>query len=105
MAGRHCCRPAPHRVTLRARRQSVTAELAERRNRFVATLATEVFIAYAAPGSSTLRFAETLAAQHTALLTHDDARNAPLLALGARAIAGSDFPSRTDLGQMPLFDR
>jgi predicted Rossmann fold nucleotide-binding protein DprA/Smf involved in DNA uptake len=34
----------------------VTAELAERRNRFVADLATEVFIAYAAADSATLRF-------------------------------------------------
>src|SRR5215204_6303652 len=35
----------------------VTSELARRRNRFVAALASEVFIAYAAPESSTMQFA------------------------------------------------
>lgn len=83
----------------------VTAELAERRNHFVAELASEVFIAYAAPDSATLRFADALARSGKPILTHSDARNASLLALGARLLADSDLPARTDLGQMPLFDR
>jgi predicted Rossmann fold nucleotide-binding protein DprA/Smf involved in DNA uptake len=82
----------------------VTAELAERRNSFVAALAAEVFIAYAAPDSSTLRFAQFLAARGKPLITHADARNSALLELGARPIRESDYPARTELGQMPLFN-
>jgi predicted Rossmann fold nucleotide-binding protein DprA/Smf involved in DNA uptake len=82
----------------------VTAELAERRNRFVADLAAEVFIAYAAPDSATLRFAESLAAVGTPLITHDAPENAALISLGARSVAVDDYAARTDLRQMPLFD-
>jgi hypothetical protein len=83
----------------------VTTELAERRNVFVAALAAEVFIAYAAPDSSTLRFARSLAERGTPLITHADSRNAALFELGARPLRASDYPARTELGQMPLFDR
>ncbi len=83
----------------------VTSELAQRRNRFVGALATEVFIAYAAPESATLSFAHSLAAGGKPLLTHGAAENTPLLELGARAITDTDYPARADHGQMPLFDQ
>jgi predicted Rossmann fold nucleotide-binding protein DprA/Smf involved in DNA uptake len=82
----------------------VTSELARRRNRFVAALASEVFIAYAAPESSTMQFAADIATQRKPILTHGALENAPLLAMGARAITDADYPPRTALGQMPLFD-
>ena len=82
----------------------ITAELAERRNHFVAALAAEVFIAYAAPDSATLRFAASLAEWGKPLLTHDDPRNDALARLAARTLAPDDIPVQTNLGQMPLFD-
>jgi predicted Rossmann fold nucleotide-binding protein DprA/Smf involved in DNA uptake len=83
----------------------ITAELAERRNHFVAALAAEVFIAYAAPDSATLRFASRLAEWGKPLLTHDDPRNESLVRLATRTLEPDDIPVRTNLGQMPLFDR
>jgi predicted Rossmann fold nucleotide-binding protein DprA/Smf involved in DNA uptake len=83
----------------------VTAQLAERRNHFVAAIAEEVFIAYAAPDSATLRFASSLTERGKPLLTHNDRRNAALLALAARPLVPEDIPVSTALGQMPLFDR
>lgn len=70
-----------------ARERRVTAGLAERRNRFVAGLADEVFVAYAAPGSRTAAFAGEVAGWGKPLLTLDDPDNAGLLALGAAAIS------------------
>ena len=63
-----------------------TAHLAEERNLFVATLANEIFIAYAAPGSKTEAFARQVASWGKPLCTLDDPANANLLALGARPI-------------------
>jgi predicted Rossmann fold nucleotide-binding protein DprA/Smf involved in DNA uptake len=83
----------------------VTAPLAERRNHFVAAVASEVFIAYAAPDSATLRFARSLLEVGKPILTHSDPRNQSLLALGARLLQPDDISVRTDFGQMPLFDR
>src|SRR5262249_2518239 len=47
-----------------ARQRRPTIDLAEYRNRFVATLATSIFVAYAGPGSKTAQFCGELVAQH-----------------------------------------
>lgn len=64
----------------------ITADLARKRNEFVATLADEVFFAYAAPGSKTERFCHDVLAWGKPLLTLESNENASLLALGARPV-------------------
>jgi predicted Rossmann fold nucleotide-binding protein DprA/Smf involved in DNA uptake len=81
-----------------------TADLARERNRFVAALADEVFVAYTAPGSRTEAFAREVAAWGKPLLTLGSPENAGLLALGARAIAPDEV--RRDAPEVdagPLF--
>jgi predicted Rossmann fold nucleotide-binding protein DprA/Smf involved in DNA uptake len=68
-----------------------TAELAGRRNRVVAALADEVFVAYAAPGSRTEAFAQEIAASGKPLLTLDAPENAVLISLGARPVRPASF--------------
>lgn len=64
----------------------VTADLAQRRNLFVAALADRIFIAHARPGGKTAQFAATVAAWGKPLYTLESADNANLMALGARPI-------------------
>ena len=63
-----------------------TAELAAQRNELVASLASRVFIAHAAPGSKTEAFARKLAASGKLLLTLDSPANTNLVAMGARPV-------------------
>ena len=63
-----------------------TAALAAQRNDFVAALATEIFVPYAAPGGKTESLARQQAAAGKAILTLDSPANANLLAIGARAV-------------------
>ncbi len=71
-------------------RPRITLELAEQRNRFVAHLANEVFIAHAAAGSKTLAFCEELLNRQKPVMTIDRAENAALLRLGVTPLAVSD---------------
>ena len=64
-----------------------TAELAARRNNLVASQATRVFIAHAAPGSKTEAFARKLAATGKPLLTLDSPQNGNLVEIGTEVIA------------------
>jgi uncharacterized protein YuzE len=64
----------------------ITADLAHKRNEFVAALADDVFFAYAAPGSKTERFCHDVLAWGKPLLTLESDENASLLALGARPV-------------------
>ena len=64
----------------------VTADLAQRRNEFVATLADEVFVAHAAPGSKTEHFCSNVLAWGNPLLTLEGDENADLIARGARPV-------------------
>jgi predicted Rossmann fold nucleotide-binding protein DprA/Smf involved in DNA uptake len=61
-----------------------TQEIARFRNEFVAALADQVFIAYAAPGSKTESFCQKVIGWAKPLLTFDSPSNAALLASGAR---------------------
>jgi predicted Rossmann fold nucleotide-binding protein DprA/Smf involved in DNA uptake len=81
----------------------VTADLAWQRNQFVAALASQVFIAYAAPNSTSERFARALAAAGKPILTLDDPENALLLKLGAQPVSNEDVSPRQTLDDLPLF--
>src|SRR5262249_53067332 len=65
-----------------ARQRRPTTELAEYRNRFVATLATNIFVAYAGPGSKTAQFSIELVAQNRRAYTLDLPENAHLVQCG-----------------------
>jgi predicted Rossmann fold nucleotide-binding protein DprA/Smf involved in DNA uptake len=56
----------------------VTAELAEKRNEMIGAIADTIFIAYAAPNSKTLAFAQRLLAAGKSVVTFDSSVN-PLL--------------------------
>ena len=64
-----------------------TADLAAQRNDLVASLASRVFIAHAAPGSKTEAFVRRLADAGKPLLTLDSPANANLMEMGARVVS------------------
>jgi len=64
----------------------VTANLAQRRNEFVAALADAIFIAHAAPGSKTEHFCHDVLTWGKPLLTLEGDENADLIARGARPV-------------------
>src|SRR5499426_3420140 len=74
-----------------ARQRRPTTELAEDRNRFVATLATNIFVAYAGPGSKTAQFCGELVAQHRRAYTLDLPENAHLVQCGVLSHALNDL--------------
>ncbi len=67
-----------------------TAELAGRRNRFVADLADELIIAHASPGGQLERLFRDLVACGKPLWALDDPANAHVAAFGARTIRPAD---------------
>ncbi len=75
------------------KQRRITAELADQRNRFVASLATTIFVAHAAPGSRTFSLCTELRHHNRQLFTIDDPTNANLTALGASVHGhlGSDW--------------
>jgi len=68
-----------------------TAKLAEERNRFVAALATEVFVAYAAEGGKTEQLCRDLIAATKPVFTFDTPANARLVAIGSTPVTGTVF--------------
>lgn len=67
-----------------------TAEMAVYRNRFVAALASRVFVAYAEPGGKTEQFCREVIGWGKPLYTLDSAANANLRAMGARTVRPED---------------
>ncbi|ETW92304.1 MAG: hypothetical protein ETSY1_44235 [Candidatus Entotheonella factor] len=65
------------------RHRRATAELAERRNRLVASFASEVFVAYAGPGTKTERLCLELIEDQICVYVIDAPDNAHLIAQGA----------------------
>lgn len=63
-----------------------TVALAEKRNRFVATLADQIFVTHASAGGRTERLCQELSALGKPLFTLDSPDNANLIALGAKTI-------------------
>jgi predicted Rossmann fold nucleotide-binding protein DprA/Smf involved in DNA uptake len=76
------------------KQRNATAELAARRNQFVAALADQVFIVHAATGSKTETFCRELLAQDKSVLTIDRPENRSLLDLGVEALAIEDVRKR-----------
>lgn len=76
------------------KQRRVTADLAEKRNEFVATFADEVFVAHAACGNKTERFCHDVFAWGKPLLTLENDDNAHLLALGARSVRPENVGER-----------
>ena len=74
-----------------------TADLAAQRNDLVASLASRVFIAHAAPGSKTEAFARKLADFGKPLLTLNSPANANLLDIGAEVLLEGRCISATNL--------
>ena len=75
--------------------------LAEDRNRFVATLATNILVAYAGPGSKTAQLCGELVAQHRRAYTLDLPENAHLVQRGVLGhtlhdLIGLLWPSQGD---------
>ncbi|MXZ91527.1 MAG: DNA-binding protein [Chloroflexi bacterium] len=69
-----------------------TVESAIQRNELVASLATQVFIAHASPGSKTESIARKLAAAGKSLLTLDTPANANLVGMGALGVRPGAMP-------------
>ncbi len=65
-------------------------DIARIRNEFVATLAEQVFVAYAAPGGKTESFCKKILGWGKPLLTFNNPSNAALLASGARPFTSLD---------------
>ena len=74
-----------------AHQRRPTTELAEDRNRFVATLATNILVAYAGPGSKTAQFCGELVARHRRAYTLDLPENAHLVQCGVLSHALHDL--------------
>lgn len=64
-----------------------TAELAQKRNEFVAALADAVFVAYAAPGSSTESFCGKVLDWGKGVLTFNTPENSHLIAMGVTPVS------------------
>jgi predicted Rossmann fold nucleotide-binding protein DprA/Smf involved in DNA uptake len=69
-----------------------TADQAQMRNKFVATIAAAIFIAHATEGSKSEKLSREMLACGKPLLTLPAPDNARLIALGATAIAIDNFP-------------
>ncbi len=79
-----------------------TRETARARNRLVASLADEVFVAYAEPGSATEDLCREVLGWGKPLLTLDSPENAGLISLGAEAVLPESLSERW--GRLPQAD-
>ena len=74
-----------------SRHNRQTVALANRRNAFVAAFADKIYIAHAAEGSKTLKFAENLIACGKPVFTFETLTNAALFQLGAQRMEPSAY--------------
>ena len=74
-----------------SRHDRQTVALANRRNAFVAALADKIYIAHAAEGSKTLRFAERIIARGKPVFTFETPANEVLFQLGAQRMEPSVY--------------
>jgi predicted Rossmann fold nucleotide-binding protein DprA/Smf involved in DNA uptake len=75
------------------RHRRITAELSAQRNRLIADIATEIFVAHAAPGSKTEDLCRDLLAHGRRIFTLDLPCNAAIVALGAQPMTVEIIPS------------
>jgi len=80
------------------RHKRPTEELSQCRNAFVAALADEVFVAYAAPGGKTDQFCRRILRWGKPLLTLADDANATLIALGATPVEPGTIGKKVAMG-------
>ena len=78
------------------KQKRVTSQLAEERNRFVASLADEILIAYAHPGGKTEKLAHKLLHSGKRVYTFNSKHNSALIEMGAVAIEPDHFRKRVD---------
>ena len=76
--------------TFDAKQRRATADLAERRNRFVAEIADEIILAHASPGGQLERLCRDLVASAKPIWTLEDPANSHLLALGIQPFRAAD---------------
>lgn len=72
----------------------VTAELAEKRNELIGAIAHEIFIAYAAPNSKTLTFAQRLIRAGKSVVTFDSPTNTTLYEQGITGLGMNEIVRR-----------
>jgi hypothetical protein len=72
------------------RQKRITAELSAQRNRLVADLAADIFVAHAAPGSKTEVFCRDLVAAGRRIFTLDLPANVAIVSLGAKPVMPLD---------------
>jgi predicted Rossmann fold nucleotide-binding protein DprA/Smf involved in DNA uptake len=70
----------------RSHRHRADAQLALRRNRFVAALADKILVLYAAPSGGTEHFCQEILRWQKPVYTLENELNAQLVALGARPV-------------------
>jgi predicted Rossmann fold nucleotide-binding protein DprA/Smf involved in DNA uptake len=71
-----------------------TTQLAEQRNRFVASLAAEVFVSHAAEGGKTEQLCRDLLAAGKPVSTFDSPANSRLIAMGASPVTSATLIER-----------
>lgn len=76
-----------------------TADMAQERNRFVAALASHIFIAYAAPGGKTEQFCREVLSWGKPVYTFTHEANAHLAELGVRAVGPGELVKAIQVGQ------
>ena len=79
-----------------------TEALANRRNAFVAALADKIYIAHAAEGSKTLKFAEYLITQGKPVFTFETPANEALIQLGAQQMEPSVYVQKNTNATTPI---
>jgi predicted Rossmann fold nucleotide-binding protein DprA/Smf involved in DNA uptake len=85
------------------RHKRVTAELAWRRNRFVANIAEELLVAHAQPGSKTEALCRELIAGGKPVYTFNDPANQHLISMGAQAVKPGFFAREKPSGANDSF--
>jgi predicted Rossmann fold nucleotide-binding protein DprA/Smf involved in DNA uptake len=74
----------------------ITAETAQQRNRFVAAVATRIFVHHAAPGSNTEQFCRELVALGKHVLTFDSEANRNIIEAGVTPVDLADIRELLD---------
>jgi predicted Rossmann fold nucleotide-binding protein DprA/Smf involved in DNA uptake len=83
----------------------ITADTAQQRNRFVAAVATRIFVCHAAPGSGTEQFCRELTALGKRIMTFASESNRNIIETGAIPVDLADIRSHVDELALPLAPR
>ena len=83
------------------RHRRITAELSAQRNRLVAAIAAEIFVAHAAPGSKTEDLCRDVLAHGRRIFTLDLPCNAALVGLGAKPLEPEEISRQFQIANEP----